>query len=58
MGDVVGFPLRVLRLNTTSVANRWEAAPGRTVLAKTRFGGSTRTPGPRESPRGCPALRH
>jgi hypothetical protein len=30
MGDVVEFPLRVLRPRATSVARRWEAAFGRT----------------------------
>jgi hypothetical protein len=34
MGDVVDFPLRVLRLRTTSVARRREAAFGRTVASK------------------------
>jgi hypothetical protein len=34
MGDVVLFPLRVLRLRTTSVARRWEAALGTTVARR------------------------
>jgi hypothetical protein len=33
MGDVVGFPLRVLRLRTTSVARWWEA-PLETTVAR------------------------
>jgi hypothetical protein len=57
MGDVVEFPLRVLHPRPTSVAQRWEAAFGRTVLAKTRFGGSLQTPHPRKNPGGCSALR-
>jgi hypothetical protein len=57
MGDVVGFPLRVLHPRSTSVAHWWEAAFGRTVPAETRFGRSMRTPNPRKSPRGRSSLR-
>jgi hypothetical protein len=51
MGDVVGFPLRVLHLQATSVANRWEAPLRRKVLAETRCGRSMQTPSPRETPK-------
>jgi hypothetical protein len=38
MGDVVEFPLCVLRPRTTSVALGWEASFERTVRAPLRFG--------------------
>jgi hypothetical protein len=57
MGDVVEFPLRVLRLRSTSVALRREASLGRTVRSSTRFGGLTRNPEPRRNPRGRSWLR-
>jgi hypothetical protein len=43
MGDVVAFPLRVLRLRSTSVARGREASLGRTVCVKARFGRPNRT---------------
>ena len=46
MGDVVEFPLRVLRLRSTSVAHGWEAAFGRTVRVPLRFGELSRSTKP------------
>ena len=46
MGDVVDFPLRVLRLRSTSVANGWEASFGRTVRVSLRFGEMSRSTKP------------
>jgi hypothetical protein len=43
MGDVVEFPLRVLRPRTTSVARRWEASFERTVRVPLRFGELSRS---------------
>jgi len=42
MGDVVDFPLRVLRPRPTSVVHGWEAALERTVRVSLRFGGMSR----------------
>jgi hypothetical protein len=39
MGDVVEFPLRVLRRRATSVARRWEATLGRKVACHSASAG-------------------
>jgi hypothetical protein len=57
MGDVVEFPLRVLRLRSTSVAHGWEASLGWTVRPPARFGEPTCNPEPRRNPRGRSRLR-
>jgi hypothetical protein len=44
MGDVVEFPLRVLRPRPTSVVRWWEASFERTVRVPLRFGEVSRSP--------------
>jgi hypothetical protein len=46
MGDVVVFPLRVLRPRSTSVALGWEASFGRTARAPAHLGVLSRSTKP------------